>query len=218
MNKGFTLIEVLASVIIIGLILVITIPSYMYVYNTVKDTNYRNKVNVIKQRAVDYGETVKDEIQALSRKNKCQDVLISDLIKKGYIKSDYTNKDALTNPKSNQEFEENLSLCYCKSDNTVKAFMVNTFDPSKAYTKGEQVKKNNTIYECMSSYSYNEIMNDRNAYKNKKNESRDTEGNVIYVDAPCKGYYNGEIDVCITNSVTVNDEFLINTFFKRVEC
>ncbi len=124
MNKGFTLIEVLVSILIIGLILVITIPSYMYVYQSVKTTNYNNKVNVIKQRAVDYGETIKDEIQS----DNCRTILISDLIKKGYINSDYNNKNALTNPLDNQEFRDDLNLCYCKSDNTLKAFIVDPVD------------------------------------------------------------------------------------------
>ena len=214
MNKGFTLIEILASIIVIGIILVITVPSYMYVYNSTREANYKNKVNVIKQKAIDYGETIKDDIKV----DNCRGVLISDLIKKGYIKSDYTNKDALTNPMDNQEFKENLSVCYCKSDNNLQAFMKDSFDYTKGYTKGEQVDYNGVIYECMSSYSYNEVTSEMNNNQNKKVESRDANGNIIYVNASCRGYYNDEINLCITKGTTIDATYLINKFFKKIEC
>jgi len=209
MNKGFTLIEVLASIIIISLILVITIPSYLYVYNTVKTSNYNNKLNIVKHRAEDYGETVKDEIQ----ENGCRQVLISDLIKKGYIKSDYNNKNALTNPLDNSDIKDELTICYCKSDNNIRAFIKDPFDYTKGYTKGDQVDYNGVVYECMSSYDYYNILNERTANANKKIDKHEE-----IVDAPCKGYYNNELNLCIVEGTTIDADYLINNFFKKIEC
>ena len=209
MNKGFTLIEILVSVFIIGLILVITIPSYLYVYNTTRDANYRNKVNYMNQRAIAYGETIKDDI----KNNTCKDISIAELIRKGYISSDYKNKEALQNPITNQEFDDTLEVCYCKSDNNLKVFNYNTFYYKNGYTKGERVKYGTANYECMSSYSYDDILMQIQSNKNKKIDKIEE-----VVNAPCQGYYNSELNLCITSTGTINESYLIANFFKKLEC
>ena len=209
MNKGFTLIEILVSIFIIGLILVITIPSYLYVYNTTREANYKNKVNYINQRAIAYGETIKDDIQ----KTDCKDISIAELIRKGYISSDYKNKEALQNPITNQEFDDTLQVCYCKSDNNLKVFSHNTFNHTKEYVKGEVVKYGTSNYECVSSYNYNEILIQIKSNKGKTiNKLEET------VVAPCQGYYNSELKLCITSANTINENYIISNFFKKIEC
>lgn len=215
MKKGFTLIELLASIIIIGLLLIITIPSYIYIYNSSKQTAYNNKINSLKINSLRYAEKIKDEVQA----DICINVQIKELIKKGYIKSDYKTKDALENPYTKNELEENLSVCYCKSDNELKAFYADQFVNTKSYVKGDQVKYNDKIYECMSSYSYNGILADMENNKDKKtSDGYDETGKERFKNADCQGYYNGEINLCISNGTSLTSDYLINHFFKLVEC
>lgn len=210
MNKGFTLIELLASILIIGLLLVITIPSYIYILNTSKETTYNNKLNTIKIEALKYGEKIKDEVQA----DTCKDLNISELIQKGYLKSDYKTKDALENPYTKQEFEEKLSICYCTSNNELKAFYIDEFDYTKSYIKGTQVRYNGKIYESVVTYDYNAIANDINNNKKttlKWNNSGDASNT-------CTGYYNEEINLCVSSIGTVNSNYVISNFFKLIEC
>ena len=215
MKKGFTLIELLASIIIIGLLLIITIPSYIYIYNSSKQTAYNNKLSSLKINSLKYAEKIKDEVQS----ETCIDVQIKDLIQKGYIKSDYKTKDALENPYTKQELEENLSVCYCTTNNELKAFYADTFDNTKSYVKGDQVKYNNKIYECMSSYSYNGILSDMENNKDKKQtDGYDENGKERFNNADCQGYYNGEINLCITSGTSLTNDYLISKFFKLIEC
>ena len=210
MNKGFTLVELLASIIIIGLILVITIPSYIYIYNSTRETSYNNKLNTIKQEALKYGEKIKDEIQA----DNCKDIEISELIRKGYLKSDYKTKDALENPLTKNDFTNNLSICYCRSNNELKAFYLDNFDYTKTYPKGTEIRYNGKVYQSMTSYNYNDIVDSINNQK-KTDYKWNNSGNVT---ASCTGYLNKEIDLCITSISLVNETYVVNNFFKMIEC
>ena len=210
MNKGFTLVELLASIIIIGLILVITIPSYIYIYNSTRETSYNNKLNTIKQEALKYGEKIKDEIQA----DNCKDIEISELIRKGYLKSDYKTKDALENPLTKNDFTNNLSICYCRSNNELKAFYLDNFDYTKTYPKGTEIRYNGKVYQSMTSYDYNDIVDSINNQK-KTDYKWNNSGNVT---ASCTGYLNKEIDLCITSISLVNETYVVNNFFKMIEC
>lgn len=210
MNKGFTLIELLASIIIIGLLLIITIPSYISVYNTSRETAYNNKMKNIKLQAVKYAEKIKDEVQA----DFCKEVKIKDLIQKGYLTTDYKTKDAIENPYTKNDFEENLSVCYCSSDNELKAFYIDAFDYTKSYVKGTEVRYNGKIYQSVVTYDYMTIVNDINANK-KTTKKWDNNGNQV---SSCTGYFNDEINVCISSTSTLNTTYVLNNFFKVIEC
>ena len=214
MNKGFTLMELLASIIIIGLLLIITIPSYIYIMNTSNETNYNNKMNSIKIESLKYGEKIKDEIQA----STCKNVSIAELIQKGYLKSDYKTQDALKNPYTNQPFEEKLSICYCSSNNELKAFYLDSFDYTKSYIKGSQVKYNEMIYESVVSYDYFAIVNDigdTDHPAQKRTIKWNNSGDAV---STCTGYYNEELNLCISNASTLNPNYVLSNFFKKIEC
>ena len=63
MRKGFTLVEVLAVLVILGLLLVITVPAYTSVYTGIKRQNLQSKITEVKTAAKKYGETIKDDIK-----------------------------------------------------------------------------------------------------------------------------------------------------------
>lgn len=53
-RKGFTLVELIASIVIIGIIVVIMVPVVLNTSNKVKETNYKNLKNSIIQSTIDY--------------------------------------------------------------------------------------------------------------------------------------------------------------------
>ena len=50
-NKGFTLVEVIMVVAILGIIIGIAVPSYIAISNNIKSKNYEQKVDNIKAKA-----------------------------------------------------------------------------------------------------------------------------------------------------------------------
>lgn len=210
MNKGFTLIELLASIIIIGLILVITIPSYIYIYNSSRETSYNNKLNTIKQQAIKYSEKIKDNV----KNDTCINVEINQLIKKGYLKSDFKTRDAIENPLTKKDFNDDIEVCYCASNNELKAFYLDSFDYTKTYPKGTEIKYNNKVYQSMVAYDYNEIITDITAAKETDTKWNNS-GNVV---SKCTGYYNKEIGLCVSSAGSLNASYVINNFFRLIEC
>lgn len=53
-NKGFTLVEVIMVVVILGIIIGIAIPSYIAISNNIKTKSYEQKVDNIKAKALEY--------------------------------------------------------------------------------------------------------------------------------------------------------------------
>ena len=57
MKKGFTLVELLAVIVIIGLLMTLAIPAVLKVSSNVKQKSYETKIKLITDTAVTYGET-----------------------------------------------------------------------------------------------------------------------------------------------------------------
>ena len=56
MKKGFTLVELLAVIVVLGLLMTIAIPAVLTVSNNVKKKSYETKIEMIENTAVSYGE------------------------------------------------------------------------------------------------------------------------------------------------------------------
>ena len=56
-KKGFTLVELLAVIVIIGLLMTLAIPAVLKVSSNVKQKSYETKIKLITDTAVTYGET-----------------------------------------------------------------------------------------------------------------------------------------------------------------
>ena len=54
MNKGFTLVELLASLAIMSLIIVISVPAYNGISNTVKENNLNSKKSMMEKATLAY--------------------------------------------------------------------------------------------------------------------------------------------------------------------
>ena len=117
MRKGFTLVEVLAVLVILGLLLILTVPAYTSIYAGIKRQNLQSKITEVKTAAKKYGETIKDEIKNTGA--ACYQTSIEKLIKDGYLVSD-TDKDAGMLYKSDKEkmFGYNTSVI-CENNNYI---------------------------------------------------------------------------------------------------
>lgn len=151
MNKGFTLVELLAVMLIISLLLIISIPGLTVVYKEIRRDNYKSKISYINSSAHKYASSIKDEIQ----KSGCKDTTISELIKKGYITSESKEKDEIINPTDNTPMNGKVRMCYCSSTLDLKINYYILFDEKKVYYIDDVVLFNDKLYKCSIKYNNN---------------------------------------------------------------
>ncbi len=105
MNKGFTLLELLASIVILSTIILIAVPTINNVADTIKRNHYKNMVKNIEVAASKYAFDTKEEV-----------TYVDTLIKEGYLSSDRED-DLIVNPE-NQE----IINCYIVTMNKVSDY------------------------------------------------------------------------------------------------
>ena len=89
-NKGFTLMELLGVIVLLGIISAIAVPSIGAITNAVKKNMLDKKVTIIEQAAVLLGEDIKSSIIDSSLRYKeypCRSFIVSNLV------PDYLDKD-----------------------------------------------------------------------------------------------------------------------------
>lgn len=93
MKKGFTIVELLVTVSLLLLVAVLLVPNIIKMSDSVKQTQYESKLDLILSAGVDYAE---DNINSLS----CVDAGF--LIENGYLKADSKDDKALIDPRTNK--------------------------------------------------------------------------------------------------------------------
>ncbi len=218
-NNGFTLVEVLAVVVVLGIIMIVALPTYSNIYNSIKLTTYLNNVKTVKSAALDYGNNtyIKDSIKQLhdsSKNDWCSTISIQNLIKAGYIKSDDDYNDQITDVFTGgalgfnlvSNFDDSYSpnsvaLCFCSNQLDIDAFVINDLAKDNVYHEGEYVR--NLVYN-----------NDATGEKVNKYEFRELKVSFIYNDLAkkvVKAKNNG------SNSITVEGvEMNISNYFDGI--
>ena len=133
-KKGFTLVELLAVIAILGILMVLVTPAVMAIRKTVLTNTLKSKINTIDNAAADYGQDVINTIPIpnnnFNRESpeatkyfdeaNCRKVYLDVLIQDGYIKPDkkdtllITNPltgEALQNPLTDTSIENDISQC-----------------------------------------------------------------------------------------------------------
>lgn len=114
MKKGFTLVEVIAVVVILGLLALIAIPSYMKAAAAVKNSNLNNIQTMITSSMLNYAnlhyiDEIKPSNNTCSSNNCCKYYSIE------YIKQNrifQTTNGKITNPVTNEELEGYIKVSY----------------------------------------------------------------------------------------------------------
>ena len=121
MNKGFTLVELIAVVAILGLLAIITTPAYDSISKNIKTRNYESKKSAIKNQTLAYVEKyLKDKIYTGIPNDEVYETnyycfTVQYLIQNGIISSDSEKdeyiEDNLTGKKYSGE-DEYIKLYY----------------------------------------------------------------------------------------------------------
>ena len=91
-NKGFTLVEVIMVVAILGIIIGIAVPSYIAISNNIKTKSYEQKVDNIKAKALEYAND--NNVESIT-------IPVKALIEEGYLAEenpDGNDNEKITNP------------------------------------------------------------------------------------------------------------------------
>lgn len=137
-KKGFTLVELLAVIVVLSLVMIIAIPAITKNTSSAKKAILKTKVNLIVDEAVIWGE---DNLNYFLTSNKgplklctgediitCE-ITFNDLAEAGYIKYDNEEEKLITDPtkKKNSLNDEVILLTYNKSSRKVSSSLK---DPS----------------------------------------------------------------------------------------
>ena len=109
-KKGFTLVELLASITILALLALIAIPAISKQIKNGKNNLYNSQIENIKSAAVAWGT---DNLFKLPEDDTCITVTLGYLKGLGYI------DNSVINPKTNEEFDnDNTFVSISKSGNS----------------------------------------------------------------------------------------------------
>ena len=106
-NKAFTLVELLAVIVVLGLLATITAPNIINALNISREKSYNRQVKLIEEAAERWAV---DNMQIASSKNK---IFVTELKTEGYL-----NKNEVKNPKTKEEM--NGCVFIIRNDNKYK--------------------------------------------------------------------------------------------------
>lgn len=126
-NKGFTLVELMAVIVVLALIITIAVPSAISISHKIKLKMYATKVDMIIDSAKLYGQDNPSSLK--SNENACSspNLTVKTLIETGYIKKDDTDDNGKVLNPINSKSMNNYELCVYKKNNRVYAKTMGTY-------------------------------------------------------------------------------------------
>jgi prepilin-type N-terminal cleavage/methylation domain-containing protein len=110
MKKGFTLVELLAVIALIGILITISIPAYNNIKKKSAERTLENKISMLEVAAYNYGN---DNINAVkSNPEDYDNITIANLIEAGYLTSESDNGNFLINPVTGLSMNDTLTISY----------------------------------------------------------------------------------------------------------
>jgi prepilin-type N-terminal cleavage/methylation domain-containing protein len=204
-KEGYTITELLAVLVILGILISIGVTAYNGIKKDVLETNYQNIVSLIKNAAVKYGNDTEDTLTN-----------VDTLIKLGYLKADDESGN-IYDPRDNSILNcHTISITY-DGENYVA-----TFNDSISVDENKKcILNNNSIINIVCyDESNNKVNCDSWIKDNKKLEANLTTNDYIDSNKYDIQYYwssytgaTSEKNTILTN---VNKENILNTQYKIV--
>lgn len=100
-NKGFTLVELLATIVILSLLTLLASTTITKVVRDSKSELYDSQIELIKLAAESWGA---DNLYSLPEEDECKYIVLGNLKSSGYLDSN------IINPKTNKAFSSNIKI------------------------------------------------------------------------------------------------------------
>lgn len=102
-KKGFTLVELLAVIVLLGVLVAIAVPSVLGISKKIKENMYDAKIKTIEVAAEAWVDDNKSDCKA-----NVNNLTVTDLVNQGYLKTDSAKGEVL-NPKDNTNWNNTSS-------------------------------------------------------------------------------------------------------------
>ena len=124
-KNGFTLVELLVVIVLIGLLVGLGIPGINKIKENMNNRTFNTKIELLEEAAVFWGQDNKTMLQQNdctidSKTYKCKAITIKELIEDDYLDSDDLGKIVYTDPR-NGESMLGHNVCVYKKNNRVYA-------------------------------------------------------------------------------------------------
>lgn len=130
MNKGFTIVELLAAIAIMALIIIISVPAYEGISKTIKKSNYESKKSMMEKATLSYvNKYHKDLVFNGSNKPVCYSIKY--LIEHNVFSADNKNENTMSDPENGGNLSGYLKASYEEENFEVK---VEYIDDSSTFT------------------------------------------------------------------------------------
>jgi len=190
-NKGFTLIEILGVIVIMGLIMIVVIPTLSQMIHDNDNQAYKNYYDLIEEGSRVYASKLTG-VLGTSKYIGCTKITLSDLIDKGYVKTFNDNSitcvtegNNITIRNNQGNIEVNFGLI-CTNEKGEKVYDSSEEDAKKTEDKGT----------CVAYQSKEEINLKAKVETTIAASNKSTVGNEIYiVGTPTNNYvwYSGKM-------------------------
>lgn len=132
-KKGFTLVELLAVLVLISLLMGLAIPGINRISNNMKKKSYNQKIKLIESAAELWGQDNKTRLQTTKcnidvNEVPCYKIEIEELLSENYLDSD-NNSGKYANPKNDEDMKDCIVFVY-KQNKRVYAKFDNGSDSS----------------------------------------------------------------------------------------
>lgn len=149
-NKGFTLVELLATIAILAVILLIAIPIYNTVSNAIRDRQRNNLIELIEVEASRYAFDTGDTY-----------AFVDTLIKKGYLKADNEQGDIL-DPTNNYKMNCYIVKMTKKGDKFIAKFLDENYPLDDGCDESKLV--DNSLNLDINVYANNKLVTNNNEW------------------------------------------------------
>lgn len=115
-KKGFTLVELLAVLVLISLLMGLAIPGINRISNNMKKKSYNQKIKLVESAAELWGQDNKTRLQTTSctidgNNVLCYKITIKELLNENYLDSD-NNSGKYINPKNDKDMKDCIVFVY----------------------------------------------------------------------------------------------------------
>ncbi len=125
-NKGFTLVELLAVIVVLALLVSIAVPGAIKISNKLKVNMYCSKIDLIETAAKLYGEDRKESFTAnfttSSGTYKSKTIKVLDLINSGDLKKDNETSPYIVDPRDDSKMDDMTLTVYVKYNRVYVSF------------------------------------------------------------------------------------------------
>ena len=149
-NKGFTLVELLAAVVIMAILMVIAVPSVIGISNNIKVSMFCTKVNNLENAAELYGKDYIDDL----RKNVYMRVSVDSLIEYNLFKKEdsscvygNSNNPCVKDPRDNSSMDKKTLTLLLKAERVIAYYDYDSDEDIKACEgkKDSEKRSNYTV-------------------------------------------------------------------------